>query len=341
MAPPPIRPSAAKSTSVAARGATPCALTLLAALVPFLTAACRGAGTAPGRADFDAASWDDGMAVVCVYEGRVRRYGTWREAEVRDYMVREYLDPVELTKRDRLAPELVPVLKVNRQVSFETGSYDYRLMSSLSFQRADARLLKGIGTCVNACGLVHQRWDRPSGRLRWDSYWEGEGRADVPLAPGDWRFADELPFVALSLGEGARLRALPPLASPRAACTPRSEERSVDGLPTIKTMWLGIGDQCTDCLLPAGGEEGPAAGSDARAHDAPPFRELVVRREGRRTRFVDAQDGTLALELVHDEQGFLESWVLPGEQEFRRVSLFHGPYWERTAPADRALVGGR
>lgn len=308
-------------------------------LLPLLFAvACHGATRAPtelpvGSARFADPSWDDGMAVVLAFEGRVRRYGEWREARARDYLVREHLDRIELTKRDLVAPELVPVLKATRILEFSTGSYDYRLMSSLFFRRADGALVKGLGTCINACGLVFQRWDEPSGLLRTDSYWEGEGRAEAALAPAGARFADELGFLGSQLEDGQLLRVRPPLASPHSILQPR-----VEAAPALQA-WLGVGDLCTECVLPPEGLRGERRWSAAApAPRAVPERLLRVQREGLRTRLL-AEDGTLELELVHDERGFLAGWTLRDEQEFRRVAVYRGPYWERTAPSDGALLG--
>ena len=37
-----------------------------------------------GRADLDSEAWDDGKAVVSRFTGRVKHYGQWRRAEIRD-----------------------------------------------------------------------------------------------------------------------------------------------------------------------------------------------------------------------------------------------------------------
>lgn len=309
-------------------------LAAAAAPVALLAAGCCACAVdLSGDARFADASWDDGMAVVQTFEGRVRRYGEWRDAVVRDYMVREYLDPDELTKRDAPTPSLVPVLKANRTIEFATGSYDYRLTTSLFFRRDTGRLVKGVGCCANACGIVFERWDAPSSTLRSDSYWEHEGRAEAPLDASQSFFADELPFVANAFTEGERIRVLPPLASPHSILQPQRARP----IPGAETAWLGIGDLCTECVLPPEGERDPRYGDLAAGPPRVPERELVVKREGKRVRLLDL-DGTLALELAYDELGFLEGWTLPNEQEFRRARAFRGPYWERTHPADRALV---
>jgi hypothetical protein len=274
--------------------------------------ACRGggvdaagaaspAGTAAARApaEFGGSAWDDGMALVQVYRGRVRVYGAWRSAEVRDYMVREHLDPADLTKRDQPTPTTIPVLKANRMTQFETGSYGYRLMTSAFWRRGAAALVKGVGSCQNACGAVFLRWDAASGVLRADSYWEHEGRREWPLpAEPDRRFADELPFVAPWLADGALIELLPPLAATR------------------------LGD-------------GSAAGPTA-----PTGRAVRVLRSGGAVQLRDA-DGAVVATYEHDAQGELVAWSIAGAEEFRRVARWRGPYWQRTADGDRALVGGR
>jgi hypothetical protein len=175
-------------------------------LLPFLlllVAACEER-TAVNPAWFKSQRWDDGKAVVCVYRGRVKRYGQWREAEVRDYLIREYLDPRELTKRDEVTAGLLPVLKVNRQLTFLTGTYQYRFMHSLFFHRETGELVKAVASSQEGCGLVFFRWDIRDKKLRWDSYWEGEGVGARPLPKrGQVFFADELLFLAPHLRDGA------------------------------------------------------------------------------------------------------------------------------------------
>jgi len=157
-------------------------------------------------------AWDDGAAVVSVYRGRYNRYGKWREAEVRDYLVREYLDGTELTKRDRQTDGLIPVLKANRQLTFSTGTYDYRMMHSLFLDRRDGRLVKATASCQEGCGLVFLRWDQSTRALSYDSYWEGEGVGSTALSKqGRTFFFDELPFLGASLEDGVSVSVLPSL----------------------------------------------------------------------------------------------------------------------------------
>lgn len=313
-----------------ARGATRGLRATAGALGVALAAACaspRAPAVVEGAARFDDASWDDGLAVVSVFRGRIRRYGVWRAAEVRDYLVREYLDPGDLTKRDRPVGGEVPVVKANRLLSFETGTYGYRLMGSFFFHRGSGSLLRARGSCQNACGLVTQSWDAFSGRLRSDSYWEREGRSETSLAVGDdWRFADELPFVAAAIPRGARLRVVAPMAAPRSIVRPAPPE-------PVEAGGIGIGDLCEECVAPSDGlpPSGEAVPTTVAA------RSLSVEREGRTTRLV-ADDGTVEAEFLVDPNGFLESWTVRDEQVFERVAIFRAAYWELTAESDRRRV---
>jgi len=157
-------------------------------------------------------AWEDGAAVVSVFHGKFRKYGVWRDAEVRDYVIREYLDAEELTKRDRETD--LRVLKANRLVRFQTGTYEYRLMASLFFDRGDGRLVKATGSSQEGCGIAFQRWDRNARSLSHDTYWEGEGAGsrDFPKE-GHTFFVDELPFVAPRLAAGTPITVFPSLTN--------------------------------------------------------------------------------------------------------------------------------
>lgn len=284
---------------------------------------------ATGDARFDDPSWDDGRAVVSVFRGRVQRYGEWRDAVVRDYLVREFLDPQDRTKRDDPGPRAIPVLKANRLLEFDTGTYGYRLMGSFHFRRDDAALVRARGSCQNACGLVTQAWDVEGQALRSDSYWEYEGLFSTPLAAGDWRFADELAFVASTLPAGSELRVVGPIAAPRSIVQPPAKGETTAG-------GIGIGDLCLECTDPGVGVRPPVDGAPRRVGE----RVLRVERSGRTTRFV-ADDGRVEAEFVVDERGYLESWRIRDEQEFERTTILRTPYWERTSESDRASVSAR
>jgi hypothetical protein len=260
-----------------------------------------------------ARTWDDGKAVVSVYRGRFLRYGIWRDAEVRDYLVREFLDPMELTKRDRPVPGSIPVIKANRQLTFDTGTYGYRFMHSLFFHRETGHLVKAVAASQEGCGIVFLRWDARDRRLRFDSYWEGEGAGgiDLPKPPRSF-FADEIAFLGAMLEDGARITSYPALLRNRAgAPAPASADP----------------EECRDCA-PSGTLVG-----------APSGESLTVARDGRICRLKDAA-GKVVAEYAYDADGFLERWEIPGTQEFRRVSRARLYYWEFTKPGDERRLQG-
>lgn len=170
-----------------------------------------------------ATSWDDGAARISVFRGRINWYGQWRDAEVRHYVVREYLDPGELTKAEPPREDSIPVLKANVLVSFTTGTYEYRQMCSLFFDRRTGALVKGVGSSQEGCGASFQRWDR-RGKLHYDTYWAGEGSGsrDLPK-PRRAFFENELPILAGLLAP-QKIEVLPTLV--KSSVRDRSREKA-------------------------------------------------------------------------------------------------------------------
>ena len=91
-------------------------------------------------------------------------------------------------------------------------------------------------------------------------------------------------------------------------------------------------------MLPLPTLASPRAETPALPDPAGRAAALSVQRAGHVTRLLDAA-GATAAEYEHDAQGFLLAWRIPGEEEFRLVARFRGPYWERTDPADARLLG--
>lgn len=142
-------------------------------------------------------SWDDGAAVVSVFRGKLRWYGELRDAEVRHYVVREYMHPTELTKAEPRTDDSIPVIKANVLISFTTGTYEYRQMCSLFFDRRSGELVKAVGSSQEGCGASFQRWDRNSRELRYDTYWAGEaaGKRELDKSARQF-FPEELALLA-------------------------------------------------------------------------------------------------------------------------------------------------
>jgi len=158
-------------------------------------------------------SWNDGAAVVSVFRGKLRWYGELRDAEVRHYVVREYMNPTELTKVDAVTDASIPVLKANILISFTTGTYEYRQMCSLFFDRRTGELVKAVGSSQEGCGASFQRWDRNSNELRYDTYWAGEAAGARSLKKGSRSFFPEELAVLAGLLAPQDIEILPSLVT--------------------------------------------------------------------------------------------------------------------------------
>jgi hypothetical protein len=187
-----------------------------AVLVLLLIGSAAGQSSVTLLGDFDwlkQKSWDDGAAVVSVYRGKLRWYGELRDAEVRHYIVREYMHPTELTKADRKTDASIPVLKANILISFATGTYEYRQMCSLFFDRRSGELVKAVGSSQEGCGASFQRWDRNSRELRYDTYWAGEAAGKRALEKGRQQFFPEELAILAGMLAPQELEVLPSLVS--------------------------------------------------------------------------------------------------------------------------------
>ena len=158
-------------------------------------------------------SWNDGAAVVSVFRGKLRWYGELRDAEVRHYVVREYVHPTELTKVDTVTDASIAVLKANILITFTTGTYEYRQMCSLFFDRRSGELVKAVGSSQEGCGASFQRWDRNSNELRYDTYWAGEAAGSRALKKGSRQFFPEEIAILAGLLAPQDLEVLPSLVS--------------------------------------------------------------------------------------------------------------------------------
>jgi len=226
-------------------------------------------------------SWDDGAAAVSVFRGKLKWYGEWREAEIRHYVVREYMHPKQLVKQEPPAKDSIPVLKANVLISFETGTYPYRQMCSMFFDRRTGALIKAVGSSQEGCGASFQRWDRESRRLSYDTYWANDGAGSREIDKRGARlFVNELPILAGILRPG-RIQLLPSLV-----------------LSSVRNRSV------SDANVTRSGD--------------------VVEIGARRYRF--------------DTEGFLDSWTVPGEEEFRRVAKKRLYYWQHSGNGDEKLL---
>ena len=151
------------------------------------------------------AHWGDGRAEVSGYALTQQRYGAQREGgravlvfvtETFSESLRVKADPGKHPPADEM-----PVMKVNVHEHFQTGIYDYNVMTS-AFHRVDSAQNAPAGALAKVafssqewCGQVFEAlWPSRDGtaRLVRHSYFDGEGDQDIAVPLGDAWLADEL-----------------------------------------------------------------------------------------------------------------------------------------------------
>lgn len=173
--------------------------------------------------------WGDGRAELNGYRLELKRYGAARSGSaVLIYVTEEFSDSLRV-KADpgrHPASDVFPVLKLNSIQAFQTGIYDYNLMTSVFARLADGWPLAKVSfSSQEWCGHVyHQLLPRGTSLTNtWHSYFDGEadGHDELPL-PADGWFADALPITLRGLrgaplkpGQKRALALLPSLTSAR------------------------------------------------------------------------------------------------------------------------------
>ena len=160
-----------------------------------------GAGGAPFAPD-----WFDGKAELAGYELTQSRYGQERAGRAVLIFVTEPYSRSERVKVDRFDPanpDHAQVLKLNHVRKFQTGIYDYSLMTSVfSDVEAGFRPLEVSFSSQEWCGHVYEEalfgfGDDGDQQVSVHSYFEGES-TDVEIG-GDLVAEDALPILLRSL----------------------------------------------------------------------------------------------------------------------------------------------
>ncbi len=172
--------------------------------------------------------WGDGQAELSGYQLVTPRYGASREGYAVLIFVTETFTEAQRVKSDGGHRDEFPVMKLNEIRHFQTGIYDYDLLTS-TFVPLDGRAPIGVPTKVSFasqewCGNLYDQLvvNGNSAHHTRHSYFDGEADLDETEALEDGLFADALPIAVRGLtGElvapGASLstRVLPTLASTR------------------------------------------------------------------------------------------------------------------------------
>jgi hypothetical protein len=299
-------------------------LNLPSAGLVLVAAASIACGGARAGADLPAATvppgfwdhWGDGRAEIDSYRLTLPRYGELREGTAVLIFVTEDFTDGQRVKSDGGHPDEYPVLKLNDIRHFQTGIYDYDVMSS-TFLRIDGESPIGmpVKTSLSVqewCGHVYEQLV-PRGRsLRWTghSYFDGEADHDEALdLPAGGVLSEALPIVARGLvgdwpepGAEVEVPILPSLLRSRFAhrdpeWTRATITRGTATAPTVTEVPAGRFDTIDVTATIDGGRS-----TTWKIEVAPPHR--IVRWT--------ASDGETA-ELVASER--LAYWQMNGEGE--------------------------
>ena len=200
--------------------------------------------------------WGDGRAELSGYRLKTPRYGQVREGRATLVFVTERFTHAQRVKSDGGHPDEYPVLKVNEVRDFQTGLYDYNVMTS-TFHRLDDEGRIGAPVKVSMsmqewCGHVYEQLVPTSESLTWTahSYFDGEADRTLDLdGPAEGVVLDSLPAIVRGLlgpvlerGESLKATALPTLV----------HGRLVHRTPSWTSLSLSRAPKTTSITVPAG-----------------------------------------------------------------------------------------
>jgi hypothetical protein len=175
--------------------------------------------------------WKSGLAEIATYDVDTERYGEMRKAQgVLIFVYEEtHSDTRIKIESDKSPPEKwVPTLKLNNVLKFNTGIYDYSVMTSVftglsgKVVKRPFQPLKISFTSQEWCGQVYQHVLPMSSGIvsQIHSYFEAEGDSQMvlPYPKGDLYYEDEMPVLLrelngpfLQIGEARKIDLMPSL----------------------------------------------------------------------------------------------------------------------------------
>ena len=171
-------------------GRTP--IVVLSLLISFLIVT--GVATADEAAFWQ--RWSDGKAEVSAYRVTQKRYNEYRDGTVFLIFVTEPFSRsrhVKVDYYDTKNPDHTIALKLNIIENFQTGIYDYRLMTSHFFDAANGLVpLKAVFSSQEWCGTAYEQinWLPKAPRIAINTYFEGVSLNTT--LPTDSRLVDSL-----------------------------------------------------------------------------------------------------------------------------------------------------
>lgn len=198
--------------------------------------------------------WGDGRAEISAYALTTPRYGELRRGTAVLVFVTEDFTHRQRVKSDGGHPDEYPVLKLNAIRDFQTGLYDYHLMTSTFLRLGDGspRPAKVSMSMQEWCGHVYEQLlPGPEGLAHTShSYFDGEADQQRSLpSPAGGLLLDAAPILVRGvvgpwIGPGQRreVPALPTLSSGRLSHRP----------PAWGTAVVSRGSGTVEVTVPAG-----------------------------------------------------------------------------------------
>jgi hypothetical protein len=162
--------------------------------------------TTAARADDFWKAWGDGQAELDGYALTQPRYGAPRDGTaVLIFVTEDFSDELRVKADPGKHPssDVFPVLKLNFVREFQTGIYDYKILTS-TFTRTESNfaVAKTSFSAQEWCGHVYQQWIARGDRLMGvgHSYFDGEADSapTLPL-PAGGVLEDQLPILIRGL----------------------------------------------------------------------------------------------------------------------------------------------
>ncbi len=179
---------------------------MLVTVLAFLLTNTTAASTVTAPEDFWS-HWSDGRAEMNGYRLTQPRYGAARRGTAVLVFVKEDMSDSVRVKADpgRHPPEDVfPVLKLNAIRDFQTGIYDYNVMTSVFAEPAPGWPLAKVSfSSQEWCGHVYHQILFRQGGIESESHSYFDGEADTRLTlprPADGLVEDALPIVLRNWG---------------------------------------------------------------------------------------------------------------------------------------------
>ena len=282
--------------------------------------ACGSADADPGpRSQAPEGFWDhwgDGKAELDGYQLVQPRYGELRSGEAVWIFVTETFTEATRVKSDGKHDDEFPVVKLNDVRHFQTGIYDYDLMTSV-FVRLDGKDPLGVPTKVDLgsqewCGNLYDQLvfdDGSAHRLR-HSYFDGEADVDSEIdTPKGGLVADALPLLVRGMaGE---------LVKP-------GETIEVPFLPQLLDARLSHGDLewITATIARSGSTENVTVPAGTFAAE---------------TWTITARDKTITYWVEKEEPRRIVRWLRSDLEEGKLTGTIRDEYWKHHSNGDDAM----